>query len=281
MNEKLEQIRMQQKNSWNEFSAGWKKWNDFTMDFLKPTGDEMIRVLQLNEHDHVLDIAGGTGEPALSIAAIVKHGDVTIFDLAEEMLAVARENANKRGIKNIQTVAGDVCELPFPDNHFDAISSRFGFMFFPDMQIAANEMARVLKPGGRIAVAVWNIPAKNFWITAVMNAIKNNVALPPRPDDAPGMFRCAKDGLMKGLFSNAGFKNIKQVEVDGKLRCESAEQYWLMQIELGAPIAAILNKASDEVRKKIKADTIKAINNKFPDGHIEIDSSALVIYGEK
>lgn len=281
MKEALEQIRNQQKNSWNEFSSGWKKWNDFTMNFLKPAGDEMIHLLRLNENDLVLDVAGGTGEPALSIASIVQKGEVIIFDLAEEMLAVARENAYKRGIKNFQTIAGDVCELPFPNDHFNAISCRFGFMFFPDIQLAANEMVRVLKPGGKIAVAVWNIPEKNFWITALMNAIKNNVELPPRPDNAPGMFRCAKDGLMKSLFSNAGLKNMKQVVVDGKLRCESAEQYWLMQIELGAPVSAILNKATDDESKKIKADTMKAINNKFPNGHIAIDSSALIIYGEK
>ena len=69
------------------------------------------------------------------------------------MLEVARENASRRGIKNLEIIASDVSELPFADNSFDSISCRLGFMFFPDMSNAAKEMVRVLKPGGRIATA--------------------------------------------------------------------------------------------------------------------------------
>lgn len=70
------------------------------------------------------------------------------------MLVVARENAVRRGIANIEIVACDVSELPFSDNTFNALSCRFGFMFFSDMQMAAKEMVRVLKPGGRLATSV-------------------------------------------------------------------------------------------------------------------------------
>lgn len=85
-----------------------------------------------------------------------------ITDLAEGMVDIARENALMRGINNIETLTCDVSDIPFLDNSFDAISCRFGFMFFPDMLLAAKEMHRVLKPGGRIATSVWNVPEKNF-----------------------------------------------------------------------------------------------------------------------
>ena len=281
MEEQLEQIRNQQKESWNKFSAGWKKWDAMVMDFLQPMGNEIIGLLQLQDTDTVLDIAAGTGEPGLTIATKVKSGKVIITDLAEDMLSIARDNAQQRGITNIETIACDVCELPFADNSFDAISCRFGFMFFPDMLLAAKEMVRVLKPGGRLATSVWNIPEKNFWVTAIMGAIKQNMDLPAPPPGAPGMFRCAKDGLIADLFLQAGLKNIIQKEVTGKLNCKTTDAYWGMQTEVGAPIVAALSKASDAVKEKIKKDTYTVIEQKYPDRNIIIDSSALVIYGEK
>lgn len=281
MEQQLEQIRNQQKESWNKFSPGWKKWDTLVMDFLKPMGDEIIRLLDPKENDIILDIAAGTGEPGLTIATKLNGGKVVITDLAEDMLAIARENADRRGIKNIETVACDVCELPFADNTFDSISCRFGFMFFPDMLLAAKEMVRVLKPGGKIATAVWNVPEKNFWVTAIMGTINRNMELPPPPPGAPGMFRCAKDGFIADIFSQAGLKNISQTEIAGKLNCKTADGYWGMQTDVAAPIVAALGKASDEVKEKVKRETYEIINQKYPDGNVAIDSSALVIYGEK
>ncbi len=78
----LKQIREQQKESWNKFSPGWKKWDDLMMDFLKPMADEIIMLLKPKEV--VLDVAAGTGEPRLTIAAMVKSGKVISTDLAEE-----------------------------------------------------------------------------------------------------------------------------------------------------------------------------------------------------
>ena len=281
MDQQLEQIRDQQKQSWNKFSAGWKKWDELLMDFLKPVGDEIIRLLNPKKDDVVLDVASGTGEPGLTIAAKLSGGKVIITDLADHMLEIARENATSRGIENIETVTCDVCDLPFPDNTFDAISCRFGFMFFPDMLLAANEMVRVLKPGGKIAASVWNVPEKNFWVTAIMSTINKNMELPPPPPGSPGMFRCAKDGFISDIFSQAGLKNISQTEIFGKLNCKTIDAYWGMQTEVGAPIVAALSKASDDMKEKIKIETYSALSQKYPDGNINIDSSALVIYGEK
>ena len=122
MQPSLEQIRDQQKESWNKFSPGWKKWDELNMEFLRPMGDEIIRGLKLRSDDIVLDVAAGTGEPGLSIAEIVKNGKVISTDLAEDMLGVARSNAERRKLLNFETKACDVCELPFADQTFNAIS---------------------------------------------------------------------------------------------------------------------------------------------------------------
>ncbi len=281
MESQLEQIREQQKESWNKFSPGWKKWDEITMDFLKPMGDEIIRLLNPKDNDIVLDVAAGTGEPGLTIAGMVKNGKVISTDLAEGMLEIARENAAKRGIKNFETKACDVSELPFADQTCDAVSCRFGFMFFPEMLMAAKEMYRVLKPGGRLATAVWSGPEKNFWVTAIMGTINKNIQLPPPPPGSPGMFRCAQSGFIADLFGQAGFKNISETEITGKLNCGTRDTYWNMMNDVAAPVVAALGKADDSMKAKIKSEVLDLIGQKYPEGKVGIECSALVIYAEK
>ncbi len=145
MEQQLQQIRDQQRASWNKFSPGWRKWDHLMMEFLAPMGVEIIRLINPEKDDLVLDVASGTGEPGLTIASMLEGGKVVITDLSENMLETAAEHAARRGIKNVETLVCDVSDLPFDDNTFDAISCRFGFMFFPDMELAAREMHRVLE----------------------------------------------------------------------------------------------------------------------------------------
>lgn len=106
----------------------------------------MLRLADLREQSHVLDVAAGTGEPGLTAAAMVPNGRVTVTDLSERMLAVAAENAARRGLSNFETKVCDAGALPFPNVRFDSVLCRFGFMFFPDIALAAREFARVAKP---------------------------------------------------------------------------------------------------------------------------------------
>jgi ubiquinone/menaquinone biosynthesis C-methylase UbiE len=281
MEAQLEQIREQQREIWNRFSPGWKKWDDLTMDFLKPMGDKLIRLIKPKNDDFVLDVASGTGEPGLTIATMMNGGMVVITDLAEGMLDVARENAARRGIKNLEIITSDVSDLPFADNTFDAISCRFGFMFFPDILIATKEMLRVLKPGGRIALAVWNLPERNFWATAVLSAINKYMMLPPPQPGAPGLFRCAGDGFMAGFLHQAGFKNISETEVNSKLIPGSTEVYWNFMTEVVAPVVAALSKADQVTKIKIKDEVFGSINRRYPNGKVAFDSNAIIVYGEK
>ena len=281
MDSQLESIREQQKASWNRFSAGWKKWDELFMDFLRPMGQEIIHVLDPKGQDAVLDVAAGTGEPGLTIAARIPQGRVVITDLAASMLEIAGENAQRRGLRNVEARVCDVCALPFADQSFDAISCRFGFMFFPDMALAAREMARVLKPGGRVATAVWNVGEKNFWVTAIMGAINRNMALPAPAPGAPGMFRCAQAGWGEALFSQAGLKNVSVREVAGRLNCQTADVYWRAMTEVAAPVVAALSQADDATKEQIRHEVHQPIQQKFPDGNVQIDASALVVSGEK
>ena len=249
------------------------------MAFMKPMGDEMIQLMRLNDNDHVLDVATGTGEPGLTMASILKRGQVTATDLSEEMLAVASENARLRGIHNFETICCDVTSMPFEDQFFDAVSCRLGFMFFPDMQLALKEMLRVLKPGGRFAASVWNIPEKNFWVCASMETMIAMLQLSPPAPGGPGMFRCAELGLMNALLRQAGLKNIVEKEVNGKLPCNSLETYWSFITEVASPVA--FSMADETLKLQIKKTVFEKIKQRYPDDAIAPDSSAIVVYGEK
>ncbi|MFT3934659.1 MAG: class I SAM-dependent methyltransferase [Chitinophagaceae bacterium] len=281
MNEQQTAIREQQKQSWNNFSGGWKKWDAINMDFLEPIGKEIITAVHPSGKDNVLDIAAGTGEPGLTIAAMLQGGKVTITDLSPDMLVVAEQNAENKGIINIETLACDVCELPFADNSFDVVTCRMGFMFFPDMQLAANEIYRVLKKGGRFATSVWNTPDKNFWVTAMMSTIAKYIQTPPPPPGAPGMFRCAAPGLIKGILEQAGFKNVTEKVVSAQMHSGTIDNYWNMLTEVGAPIVAALSKADDTTKQKIKDEVYGLLQEKFGTGTVAIDASALLLSGEK
>ncbi len=281
MEASFEQIRDQQKASWDHFSGGWKKWDELMMQFMRPMGDAIISKLKPSNSNLVLDVAAGTGEPGMTIAGMIPNGKVISTDLSEGMLKVAKEHANSRGLKNFETRICDVCELPFPDNHFDAVSCRFGFMFFPDMQLAVNEMARVLKKGGRIATTVWNIPEKNFWVTAISSVINRNLDITPPPPGAPGMFRCAERGLIAGLFRKAGMLEVSEMEIKSELSFNDLESYWTMMTEVAAPFVAALSKASESQYEKIHSEVIHLLKERYPGGVANFEASSLLIFGEK
>lgn len=281
MKENLQDTSDLQREAWNSVSNGWKKWNDFTMNFLKPIGEVIIKGLSVKSNDVVLDIASGTGEPAFTIAAIAKDGRVYATDLSEEMLSIARTYADERNISNIEFKAADVSDLPFTNNFFDKISCRMGFMFFPDMQLAANEMFRVCTNGGKAAISVWDVPEKNDWSTTITKALSKHIEMPKPSTDAPGMFRCAEPGFIKKLFENAGFKNVKEETISGKIDFQTSQNYWLNRTEMSETTISLLNKVDEVTINKIKDDLLEDCDSKLVNGRLIMNYGAIIISAEK
>ncbi len=281
MDAKLIQIRDQQKEIWNRYAGGWKKWDEFTMHFLKPMGDAIIKALEVQQTDKVLDIACGTGEPGLTIAGIANKGSVIGIDLSEEMLEVANEHAISKQIKNYDTKVCDVCELPFADDFFDKVSCRMGFMFFPDMQLAANEIYRVLKTEGKIATSVWGVAERNIWVTSVTDVINRKMQLTGTLPGEPSMFRCASVGVMKGIFEAAGFANIKVSELNGIRIYKDFDHLWEMMNDVAAPVVGAMVKASNEMKQNIKTE-VKQLTQQYQTTEgLELEFSSLIFSCEK
>ncbi|MEP7333801.1 MAG: methyltransferase domain-containing protein [Terracoccus sp.] len=272
-------IRDQQRDTWDHFSTGWRKWDPTVLGWLGPFGVALIRQSNVRDDSQVLDVAAGTGEPGLTVAALVPRGRVVLTDLSERMLAVAADNASRRGAHNAETRACDAAALPFPDASFDAVLCRFGFMFFPDVEAAAKELVRVGKPGARVCAAVWAEPAKNPWATTIMGAIARHVVVPAPTLGSPHLFRCASAGFMREVFTQAGLRDIVEDEVSCDLVVATPQEYWELMTDIAAPVVAQLNKVDEAARELVHVEVLKLAQQSFRDGSVRLRSTAAVVSG--
>lgn len=281
MNLKHQELLEQQRKSWNQFSVGWEKWDDTLNRFMIPVRDGLINSLKVKGNEHVLDVASGPGEPGLTLSSLLPQGKVTAIDLSEKMVILANENARRRGIKNYESTVGNAAELPFKDNFFDDVICRFGIMFFPDIAKGVKEMARVLKPGGTMAVAVWAAPEFNPFLTLLGKTVAEKLKLPPPDPELPNIFRCAKPGFTTQLLADAGLVNETEKNIKGEMVYDSPEQYWELSSDVAGPLMMAVNNAPAEVAEDIRSTTIKRADSFLRDGKIRVGSEAIIAKGMK
>ncbi len=254
-------ILRSQKQSWNKFSAGWEKWDDFTMRFLQPQATAILSALELRDGARVLDIAAGTGDPGLTLASRRRTVEVTALDACEGMLRIAYDKSKALHLTNFKTVVGDACALDFSDRSFDAVSCRLGLMFFPDPLQAVREIARVLRPGGVAAATVWAAPSDNPWLTTFMGVLGKQLELPSPPPGSPGIFRCAEPDDLHALFDDAGLRLERSEPMRGQMPCDSFDEYWAFMNEVVPPIVAALGDAPTELVASVKAGVVEALGD--------------------
>jgi SAM-dependent methyltransferase len=183
-------------------------------------------VTAIGPGDRVLDIGTGTGQPALSAAQRVKpSGSVVAVDISPEMLASAQQRATKMGLHNIEFREMDAQELALDDESFDAVTFICGLMFCHDPVRAAAEIRRVLRPGGRFAIAVWDEPSFNPFISLLAGAVGKVIQMPPPDPRAPGGFRLAKRDDLAGVLSAAGFSQFEIASRTLKQEYASVDDY--------------------------------------------------------
>jgi len=276
-----DEIRRQQRDMWDTFSPGWEKWDDVVSATLGQVGDALVRIIHPRDDQQHLDVAAGTGEPGLTVAALAPKGRVTLTDLSPSMLAAAGRRAAAKGLDNIELCECSADDLPYPDATFDSVSCRFGFMFFPDLRQAASELVRVLRPGGRIAAAVWAGPEANLWATIPGDAIATEVALPAPSPGAPGMFRCATPGMLASVLEGVGVRDIVEWEVPTVLTVDRPEAYWQLLTDCTAPVVAVLEQVDDGQRRRIASKVIDTARAFESGGSVRLPGTARCIVGTR
>jgi SAM-dependent methyltransferase len=241
----------------------------------------MIERLDLADDQQHLDVASGTGEPGLSIARRAPRGRVVLTDLAPEMLAVAERRARAQGIVNVETKVCSADALPFDDDTFDSVSVRFGYMFFPDVGKATAELARVLRPGGRLCASVWVNPDENPWTTIAMQAIATEVALAAPDPDGPSMYRCAAPSAVGARYEEVGLTGVAEWDVGVELVTRSPEEYWAMISEHVSLVSAALQQVDGAARERMRAHAVAAVRTFDQGGEVRVPGAARCIVGTK
>ncbi|MDR3509484.1 MAG: methyltransferase domain-containing protein [Caulobacteraceae bacterium] len=232
---------------WNaQAGQTWAQFQEQLDRQIEPLGREAMRVLAPRPGEAILDIGCGCGQTTVELAARVgPAGEVLGADISEPMLAVARARPAPAGSAASDFRLVDAQTGDLGAGAFDAAFSRFGVMFFSDPPSAFANIRKALKPGGRLTFVCWRPYLENPWMRAPMEAAA--ALLPPTtpPDPtAPGPFAFADPERVRGILTQAGFKDIAIAPYDAKIGGGDIDQTLALAFRVG-PLGAALRENPD------------------------------------
>ena len=268
---------------WRETAQYWTKHSDTINQMFAPLTEAIIREAGISEGNSVLDVAGGAGEPSLTIAERVgPTGSVVCTDAVPEMVDAARAEAGRRGITNVEFRQCTAESLPFTDESFDVVVSRLGAMFFPDPLAACEEMLRVMKPGGRIAFVVWHKSELNPFCYIVSDVIARHVPAPPADPDAPGAFRFAELGKLASILTRAGATDVTEHVLQFQMQAPiSAEQFWTIRSETSESLRSKLATLYESEKMEVGREVLESVRPFFPNDQMNFPTQMLIVTGRK
>jgi SAM-dependent methyltransferase len=211
---------------WQNAAEAWHRWDTLLHALFGPATEVMLNLARIGVGNHVLDVAAGAGEPAITAAARVgPTGRVLATDISSNILAFADKAATARGVGGIvETRVLDGENLELADASFDAVISRLGLMYFPDRQRGLAEMRRVLRPGGRVAIVAFSTPDRNGFVGIPLSIIRRRAQLPAPVPGQPGPFTLGTPGVLEHELRGAGFRDVEVRVVPSPLRLVSAAE---------------------------------------------------------
>jgi SAM-dependent methyltransferase len=238
--------------------AAWRKWHDKSVLFWSELTREMLAVSQLEPGHRVLDLASGTGDPALTVAEQVgPTGHVVVTDLAPQMLDIARENAARARLENLSYAVVDAHTLPYDDESFDRVTCRLGVMFFWDCTQALREIRRVLKPGGVASFIAWGPVDQNEYMRAAMGPFKKRQPPPTPAPGAPQPYRFGQPNSLSAELLSAGFSTVEENTRQVRMTWPgSPEELWTRLYEVSAPMRPYFNSFAPEVRAEAVKEAV-------------------------
>jgi SAM-dependent methyltransferase len=213
----------------------------------------MVGLLDPRPGQTILEIASGRGETGfLALPGLLPGGRLLSTDAAPEMVGAARRRAAELELDNVSFAVEDAASLTLADASVDGVLCRWGLMLVPDMDAAASEMARVIRPEGRVVVAVWASPEHNDWMTAAGRAALE-LGLMERPDpEAPGPFRLSPEGRLASVLEAAGLRIETVEDVPLTWRAPSLEAWWDIVCDLSRMLRLLLEKLSEDEAKAVR-----------------------------
>ena len=253
-------FREGQRDQWNVAATGWRKWAWQIDRAAQPIRERLVDLAGLKPGDHVLDVAAGYGEPALTAARRVgPQGRVVATDIAAEMLAYGSERAAAAGLQNVEFIETDASSLEFPAESFDAALSSWGLIFEPDGEATAGRVRLFLKPGTRMVISSWGAPERVPFLAVPMRTAMERLQIPPPPPGTPGPLSRPTPEAIRGLLAGGGFADVEVEEMDITFEWDSAEDFTTYLKEIAPPINAMINPRPPEEQEETWAAIRDAI----------------------
>jgi len=262
----------------DETVRAWRKWHPKIVRQLEEMTDAIVQAARLKPGMQVLDLACGTGDPALLLARLVgPYGHVTATDLSSGMLETATANARDEGLANLTFRQADAESLPFADASFDVVTSRIGAMYFVDIGTALGEIRRVLKPGGRIVLTVWGPADQSPYVLAMVSPFFKRVAVPAPPPGAPQPLRFAQHGTLSAELRAGGFV---QVEEEGRIITSRwpgpPQEFWQHFYDIAVPFQPIFDGLPAAEREAAIGEVIDTLRTNYDGEHVNIPAAIVV-----
>jgi ubiquinone/menaquinone biosynthesis C-methylase UbiE len=249
------------RTTWESAAPGWAKWEHVFAAGLSSATDVLLDLAGIQPGMQVLDLACGAGSQSIQAAKRVgPNGRVVASDISATMLDHVRGNADRAGLRNIETLECAAEDLQQPKASFDASICRLGLMLFPSPRKALEAVRRALKPGARFAALVFTTPANNPFMAQPMAILLRHAGKSPPAPGQPGIFALGGDGVLRRLMKDGGLDDVKTEIVRASLTLPSAsDALQLMQEAAGAYRAVVADlgdaeksKAWSEVHERLK-----------------------------
>ncbi len=266
----------QNQPDWDKIGEKFDMW----LPQLQAAGDALIERLDAHAGDRVIDIASGTGEPALTLAR--KMGgeiEITGVDAAQGMITIAKRKVGQERLKGISFTTMPAESLDFEDDSFDRALCRFGVMLFEDPLAGTREIHRVLKPGGHFAIAVWSTPETMptlHWTYQVMAPRLPEEVHPPLAK----VTSLGGPGVFKDLLHNAGFSDFEVETRVLNYQFETFDEYWDL-IEASDILKMQYDALAEGERSSIRNEVGQLARDFVIDGKFVVPHEYLIAYGTK
>lgn len=253
-------VKARVREQWSGAADAWDRRFEWYSSVFRPMAEWCCTAARLAPGMNVLDVACGSGLPAFAAAERVgSTGRVTGIDFSLPMLESAARRARRTGLAQLEFLEMDAENLAFDDASFDAVTCTCGVMFFPDADRAVAEMRRVLKPGGRVAIAAWDEPSKSTFLTAGGAAVAQFFPPAAPNPNAPGGFRFSAPGSLEGLLRVAEFRNIVVESVPVPIELASPEEYWDVFTDMAAGIKMKIEALAEPDRARLRANVEETV----------------------
>lgn len=269
--------------AWETSSQYWTKHQSLIASVFMPLTDALIDAGHISPGQSVLDVGGGSGEPSLTIAAIVgQSGSVAYTDPSAGMVKAARDEADRRGLTNIRFHQCPAEQLPFPDNAFDVAVSRLAAMFFPDPTAGLREILRVIKPGASLSFLVWADKEVNPFFQIVIEILEKFIPVEAEDEDAPAAFRFATPGKLARLLTDAGATSVTERILNFKIEAPiTPARFWELRTEMSDTFRSKLAQLEVDQVTLIREAVQQAVADYFETGAMSFPAQAVIVSGQK